>query len=128
MKRLKLTILFIFTFTYGVRCQSLHQDISDGFQLGKSELISAHLAEELELITPESEGTFSKDMTARKLTAFFNSSKPNKFEMVHQGKSPSGSTYYIAELITEKGTFRVYILFSGQKVKNISELRIESDE
>lgn len=96
--------------------------------MGNADLIMVEMAEELELITPESEGTFSKDLSTRKLKAFFASSKVKGFEFIHQGNSPSGSAYRIGELQTDKGKFRVYILFSGKDRNKISELRIEEDE
>jgi hypothetical protein len=128
MKWLKLTILFLLVFSFDLKAQNGQNRIEEGFKMGNAELITTEMSEELELITPESEGTFSKDLSGKKLKAFFASNKIKGFEFIHQGKSPSGSAYRIGELQTEKGKFRVYILFSGKDRNKISELRIEADE
>ena len=128
MNRLKLTILLIFLSGNVLYSQDLLKDIASGFELGKAELITAGMIEEVELITPESEGLCSKDMAQKRLGKFFSTHKSKKFHLVHQGKSPSGLTYHIGELDTDNGEFRIYVLLSGKGAQKISELRIEEDD
>ena len=108
--------------------QEIHDDIVKGFTLGNSELISPHTAEIVELILPDYEGSLSKDMTNKKLNAFFIESKISSFEVVHKGSTSAESNYIIGELVNENGKFSVYALYAGNDIKRITEIRIESDE
>ena len=128
MNGLKLSILFFLLVSFDLLAQDNQESIAQGFRTGNVDKISSEMAEEIELFTPENEGTFSKDMSAKKLKAFFSSCKPLNFKIIHQGTSPSGSAYCIGQLETEKGNYRIYMLFSGKGGNKLSELRIEKDE
>ncbi len=128
MKCLKLIILLVFSTFSTLRAQEVPEDVIKGFGLGNIDMIQPFLAEEVELIILNEEGLFSKDMTSKKLTNYFKEINPEELKIVHTGASPSGTSYAIGEMICEKESLRLYLLFSGKNYSNISEIRIEKDE
>lgn len=125
MKALLLILNLCF---FTLSAQILEKDIVDGFKLGKTEFLTYHMMDEIELITPYEEGIYSRDKCDKLIFNFFQKHKPKTFELVHRGKSHSGSGYHIGELSTQDNNYMVYILITSGKEDKISEIRIELDD
>lgn len=128
MKITKITILLFLFLSFSASAQLLEKDIVDGFSKGKTELISYHANDEVELITPTEDGMFDRENADRKLFSFFQSHKAQTFKIVHNGESPAGDKYLVGELTTQNENFRVYLLLSSGGEPKITEIRIESDD
>ena len=104
-------------------------ELSEAFKKGDSVTISNHFGESVDLNIPNNEGVYSRTQAKLILKTFFLKNKPSDFKIVHNGDSKNNSHYSIGSLKTNKGSYRVYILYkSSQDNKDvISELRIESD-
>lgn len=108
----------------GVSAQS---EIQQAFQQGKAELLSPYLSNEIELCIGNKEQTLAKAKAIQDIQTFFSSSPVKSFKAMHSGGAEDQSTsYYIGNLTTEKGEYRVYVYYKkpGGKLL-IQEIRIE---
>ena len=103
-------------------------EIVQGFVNGDAKLISKHFNMSVELIFSESSGTYSKSHAEQIVRTFFNNntSGTGRFNYKHlHGSDRDNVQYYIGELHTGKGLYRVTI---HMKDKLIHRMRIESND
>jgi hypothetical protein len=103
--------------------------VADALKAGNSAEIGALLGNQVDLTLLKEEDVFPKDQVVRKLNTFFGANKPSAYSNRHQGTSKLNDHYYIGELVTDKGKFRVtyFIKRDGGGFK-VSQLRIESSD
>jgi len=128
MIRLIFLISFTLLLQYSTHAQPVNVKIIEGFKSGNASLIDPYLTKEVDFIDPTNEGIFSRATTKNKLSEFFTRNKANDFSIKHHGNSPGNDSYCIGILSTDKGIFRVYLLYVGSERTQISEIRIEEDE
>lgn len=128
MWKFKITILFLFLLQIPVIAQDLDHSIIQGFNIGNSNLIEPFLAEEVEVILPNDQGSMSKNLAGKKISEFFKSIEISQFKLVHEGASPSGSYYHIGELKGKEMGYRVYLLNVGEEHTEITEIRIDEEK
>ena len=123
-------ILILFTILLHITTHAQHVNVNiiEGFNSGNPTLIEPYLAEEVEFIDPNNEGIYGKATTNKKLSEFFTKNNSKDFSIKHHGNSPGNDHYCIGILNTNKGVFRVYLLYVGEEKTKISEIRIEEDE
>lgn len=101
--------------------------IATAFRTGSAAGLSVYLNNTVELVLPEKEDFYSKSVAETILKDFFTHYKSREFTIRHQG-SKGETQYAIANLVTDKGHFRVYFLL--KKVNGnplIHQIRIESE-
>ena len=105
------------------------EEIVQGFIYGDAKVISNYFNTSVELIFSEKQGVYSKAQAEQMLKTFFsdNASTNKKFnyKQLHSSPNRDNVQYYIGELNTGKGSYRVTIHMKDQR---ITQLRIESND
>lgn len=103
-------------------------DLQLGLEAGNARTVAAYFHNKVSLGIQDEQGTFDPSEAEQKLREFFLDHPPEAFNTLHQGASKENAQYVIGKLITEKQTFRTYLLLSRSKGKGqaqIQELRFE---
>ena len=107
---------------------NLPDEIIQALKSGDSKVISKYFNSSVELIFSESQGVYGKAQAEQILKTFFNNnaSANGIFNYNHlHGTNKDNAQYYIGELHTGKGLYRVYIYMKDQR---IHQMRIESND
>jgi uncharacterized protein DUF4783 len=121
-----LSLGVVLFFATGVRAQ---MNVEEAFRQENAQAFSQHFHAQVEMSLPGRENNYKKADAVKLMEAFFSSHVVQSFKKVHSGSSRGKvSNYYIGELNTDKGVYRVYIYYDmhGEK-KDIHELRIEKN-
>lgn len=108
--------------------QAVPAEISMAFKAGNAEILTGYLNSTVELVMPDREDFFKKEVVEGILKEFFRTHKTTDFVLKHQG-GRSDARYAIGDLRTTAGTFRIYFLMKsidGQPL--IHQLRIEKND
>jgi len=106
----------------------LSNEIIQGLVNGDAKVVGKHFNNSVELIFSESQGVYGKAQAEQILRNFFinNASASGKFKyMPKQSSERDKAQYYIGELLTGKGLYRVTIYMKDQL---IHLMRIESND
>jgi hypothetical protein len=105
------------------------QNISQALKAGDATELGRFFDKQVEIAISSEEDIFNKEEAIKRVKAFFISHPPRSFNQVHQGTSRGNeSHYYIGNLQTEKGAFRVYIYTRITNHEHvIKELRFDND-
>ena len=107
---------------------NLPGEIVQALRSGDSKVISKYFNSSVELIFSESQGVYGKAQAEQILKTFFNNnaSANGEFTYTHlHDTNKDNAKYYIGELRTGKGLYRVYIYMKDQR---IHQMRIESND
>ena len=110
------------------KADTLPLEIVQALKNGDSKIISKYFNSSIELIFSESQGVYGKAQAEQILKTFFsnNASANGVFTYTHlHGTNKDNAQYYIGELHTGKGLYRVYIYMKDQR---IHQMRIESND
>ncbi|MGC9331210.1 MAG: DUF4783 domain-containing protein [Bacteroidales bacterium] len=133
MNRIKYTLLFFSIiagslFVNSKPVNDIPVNIFKSIEAGDVESLSNYFSESIELILVNKEGIYSKTQATQILKQFFNTNRPKKFNVLHQGGSENAK-YAIGTLNTTRGKYRIHFLV---KIKNnkalIHQLRIQEEE
>ncbi|MEA3447922.1 MAG: DUF4783 domain-containing protein [Bacteroidota bacterium] len=133
MNRIKYTLLFFSIiagalFVNSKTVNDIPVKIFKSIEAGDVESLSKYFSESIELILVDKEGIYSKTQATQILKQFFNTNRPKKFNVLHQGGSENAK-YAIGTLNTTQGKYRIHFLV---KIKNnkalIHQLRIQEEE
>lgn len=128
MKRLLLITLSLFFFSF-LKAQGLNNELKLAFKTGNNKVVSSYFNAKVDITIIDKEGVYSRTQAGLILKDFFSKYSPKNFIELHNGASKSGAYYSIGNLITEKESFRTYILFKNNNDKPlIQELRIETEK
>ena len=111
-----------------VQTSNLPVEIVQAMRTGDAKTISKYFNSSVELNFSESHGVYGKSQAEQILKDFFNknASADGKFEYKHLHTTPrDNAQYYIGELITGKGTYRLHIFMKDQR---IHQMRIDSND
>jgi hypothetical protein len=101
--------------------------ISLAFRAGNSSALAEYLNSTVEILLLDKEDFYSKNVAENILGDFFTKYHTREFTIRHQG-AKNDAQYAIANLITDKGNFRVYFLLKKvDSVPLIHQIRIEPD-
>ena len=107
------------------RAYDLPDEIVYALKNGDAKIISKYFNSSVELIFSESRGVYGKAQAEQILKNFFsNNSGKFNYKNLHS-TDRDNAQYYIGELHTGKGQYRVYIYMKDQR---IYEMRIESND
>ncbi|KAF0237245.1 MAG: hypothetical protein FD181_2079 [Prolixibacteraceae bacterium] len=128
IKKTAFTLLFFsgfIIFSNLVKAQ-VPDEIIQSLKTGDSKTLSAYFNQNVELVVLENDNVYSKAQAQQIVNKFFSSNPPESFTIIHQG-GKEGAQYVIGNLVTGKGTYRVYFLLKKSGGKDyIHQLRIES--
>lgn len=127
IKKITLSILFIAGFIiYSNQLKAqIPDEILQSLKTGNSKMLSDYFNQNVEMVVLENDNVYSKAQAQQIVNKFFSSNPPENFSIIHQG-GKEGAQYVIGNLITSKGTFRVYFLLKKNDGKDyIHQLRIE---
>jgi len=127
IKRLLFTLFFIsgfIIFSNQLQAQ-VPDEIVQSFKTGDSKTLSGYFNENVEMVVLENDNVYSKAQAQQIVSKFFSNNSPENFNVIHQG-GKEGAQYVIGNLVTNKGSFRVYFLLKKNNGKDyIHQLRIE---
>jgi hypothetical protein len=127
IKKITLSILFItgfIIFSTQLKAQ-VPDEILQSLKTGNSKTLADFFNQNVEMVVLENDNVYSKAQAQQIVSKFFSSNPPENFTIIHQG-GKEGAQYVIGNLITSKGTFRVYFLLKKSSGKDyIHQLRIE---
>lgn len=120
-----ISVFTIFTNPLKAQKTQVPDEIIESLKTGNSKTLSKYFNQNVEMAVLENENVYSKAQAQQIVNKFFNSNSPESFNIIHQGGS-EGDQYVIGNLVTNKGTFRVYFLLRKNNGKDyIIQLRIE---
>ncbi len=106
--------------------QDIKSDVSSAFKSGNSKSLAEHFTSTLDLVVSDNDDVYSKVQAEQILRKFFESHSPTSFKIIHDGESRSGTKYFIGELETSNGSYRVTINMKAVSgAQKIHQLRIE---
>jgi hypothetical protein len=127
IKKITLSILFItgfIIFSTQLKAQ-VPDEILQSLKTGNSKTLADFFNQNVEMVVLENDNVYSKAQAQQIVSKFFSNNPPENFTIIHQG-GKEGAQYVIGNLITKKGTFRVYFLLKKSSGKDyIHQLRIE---
>ena len=99
-------------------------NIAANIRSGNPSALAANFSGNVEITVKDAGNSYSKSQAEMVLKNFFGSHQPKSFTVAHQGTSPEGSKYFIGNLSTSSGNYRVFVLFS-KAAGAIQEIRFE---
>ncbi len=127
IKKIVLTLLFFsgfIIFSNQLKAQ-VPDEIIQSLISGDSKTLSEYFNQNVEMVVLENDNVYSKAQAQQIISKFFGSNPPQSFSVIHQG-GKEGAQYVIGNLVTSKGSFRVYFLLKKNAGKDyIHQLRIE---
>lgn len=129
MKKFYSLIIFLFFSIYfNLSAQVIPEEIITAFQKGNSSTLSQYLNSNVELTIDNIDNFYSKEQAELILKDFFSKNIVTSFNITHKGEK-NEATFFIGNLYTNKGTFRVTAFIKNIKnQKLIHHLRIEKKD
>ncbi|HMG14618.1 MAG TPA: DUF4783 domain-containing protein [Saprospiraceae bacterium] len=128
MSKLRFSIFLI----SGIAAMSFALDpiwdaVSRAFKDGNADAVSNYMDSSVDINILGEETTLAKAQAVQSLKNFFSKNKAKGFTQIHTGSSKAKeSCYYIGELDSTSGKYRVYIYFKGSGTAQlIKEIRID---
>lgn len=118
-----LLIFILFSAQQLMAQDKFEETVFEALKTGDATLIQNYFTTSVYLELPETRGTYSQNQARLMLDTFFSKKEPTDFKINESGKAvDSQSSYYIGELITKNGSFRVYLIGKPkqQKIHSIS--------
>jgi len=101
-------------------------EIIQSLKSGDSKTLAAYFNQNVEMVVLENDNVYSKAQAQQIVNKFFSTNPPESFSVIHQG-GKEGAQYVIGNLVTGKGSYRVYFLLKKNSGKDyIHQLRIEA--
>ena len=127
MKQLLHTLLFTCFFSFSQGQIAERDAIGKAMSAGNSQDLGEYFDKSLDLTLIDSEEVYSKEQAKIILSRFFSERVPSKFELKHEGQSKLQDHYFIGDLITDKGVYRVTYFLKREDDSSfkMKQLRIE---
>jgi cellobiose-specific phosphotransferase system component IIB len=106
---------------------SAQMTVEEAFRQENAQAFQHHFHSQVEMSLPGKENRYKKADAIALMEAFFSVHAVQSFKKVHSGASRGkDSNYFIGEMSTDKGVYRVYIYYGVHDGKrDIHELSIE---
>jgi hypothetical protein len=101
-------------------------NITTALKTGDAAMLAKHFDGNVEITFKNAGTSYSKSQAEMVLKNFFSSHQPKAFSIAHQGTSPEGSKYLIANMNTTGGNYRTYVY--AKTINNnlvVQEIRFE---
>lgn len=126
--KMRMNLLIVSTFVLSSYVSGVAQATDDltksvktGFKTSNAKEIAPYLSDKTEIAFDGEKTSYSKEKVDQVLSKFLSDVKPKDFQMLHKGASKEGIKFYIGELSSEKGTYRVLIYLKNNVSKTIVE-------
>ena len=120
--RNSIIIFFILSSTLNLQAQDLN-NLYKAIGKGDVNTIFTYMDTRLDLCIYDDQTPMRREEAKDKLIKFFADVKPQSYTHKHSGTSRANANFHIGELITSKGSLRVYIYMTdtsqGQKIKEL---------
>lgn len=94
---------------------------------GNASAVAKYMVAQVDMTLPSASDYYSKAQAEQILRKFFDEHQPKGMAVAHEGTNRSGDCYYIGDLSTEKGDFRVtFFLKKGGEGYQVKQLRVET--
>lgn len=94
---------------------------------GNASTVAKYMVAQVDMTLPAASDYYSKAQAEQILRKFFDEHQPKGMAVAHEGTNRSGDCYYIGDLSTEKGDFRVtFFLKKGGEGYQVKQLRVET--
>jgi len=102
-------------------------DLIQGIENVNMPVIETYLQDKVEFSIQEDQQILPKSIASKKFKAFLEEHKPISVDIIHEGNSKDKSTQYkVAKLVSDEGTFRIFIYSTGEiKQNSVKEIRID---
>lgn len=121
------TVSLLFLTFFSIKAQD--KLIAEAMVSGESIHISQYFDDNIEIVTNQLSGVYSKQQAKQIIKSFFEKNPPSNYIQKHKGGSASRSFFEIGELNCGNKKFRTYILYNlVQDKPQIIELRIENQD
>ncbi|MBP6731763.1 MAG: DUF4783 domain-containing protein [Chitinophagales bacterium] len=101
-------------------------NIANAIRSGNASAIASSFQANVEITIKDSGNSYSKSQAEMVLKDFFSKNQPKGFTIAHQGTSPEGSKYFIGNLATGNGNYRMYVYAKANGTAfTIQEIRFE---
>lgn len=128
MTRFTLFLSCIMAFATGVAQDADRDLIAEAIRTSNARALSSHFTKTVDLTVGKVEEVYSKEQAEVILTRFFNEHISKDFTIKHEGRSKLDDHFYIGDLQTSNGDYRVtFFLKKETPGFKIRQLRLESD-
>lgn len=124
------TPLFLFLLiTAACPAQDAERDfVADAVKHGNAKALASYFTAGVNLTVDRKDEVYSREQAEVIMTRFFANHVPRDFSIRHEGKSKMDDHYYIGDLVTGNGNYRVtFFMKREQDGFRIRQLRIEED-
>ena len=127
LNRTSLLLVLLLAFT-GLRAQGGVKDqVVSAIGSGNAAALAKNMVANVDMTLPSASDYYSKAQAEQILRKFFDEHPPKGLTIVHEGTNRSGDSYYIGNLPTQKGDFRVtFFLKKAGDGFQVKQLRIEA--
>jgi len=113
-----LLVFVLFSVQQLMAQDKFEKTVFEALKTGDATLIQSYFTSSIYLELPETRGTYSQNQARLMLDRFFAEKVPTDFKIKESGKAvDSLSSYYIGELITNDGSFTVYLIGKPEQEK-----------
>lgn len=130
MKKIALLISYFLVVALTIKSTAQESEktgIATAIEEGNARDLGVFLAESVDLTMMDQEDVYSQNQAQVIISRFFSENKPESFEIKHEGKSKLKDFYYIGELKTANGAYRVtFFLKKQDNGFRVKQLRIEN--
>lgn len=126
LKKFVLPFVFILSFVLAGNAQDIQTNIGNAIKSGNSKEISKYFDKRVEVKIESSSNNYGTDQAEMVVKDFLNKFSTRGFTIVHKGTSDGNAQFFIGEMTTNMGTYRVYIYMKNVMGSNlIQEIRFE---
>ena len=92
-----------------INYNDITKEVTQAIREGNSRELAEHFGNNVDLVLPDNDGTYSKAHAELILKNFFSDNRPESFTINHQRSSRDGSPYVIGTLETrDNKSYRTY--------------------
>ena len=127
--RLLCPLAALLAFT-GAKAQSeVKAQVVSAIGAGNSAALAKYLVPNVDMTLPTASDYYSKAQAEQMLRKFFDEHPPKGLTIEHEGNNRGGDSYYIGNLATANGDFRVtFFLKKSDTGSLVKQLRIETSK
>ncbi len=120
-----LSLVFFSVSTYGQTAEK--EGISNAIRQGNAKSLGTYFTKSVDITLKDVEDVYSKEQAEVILARFFSENSPTAYTVKHEGKSKLDDYYYIGDLETSTGMYRLsFFLKKEMDSFRVKQLRIES--
>jgi len=127
MKRTLLSFIALATFQLTFAQADVKDRVVAAISGGNVNALAEQFVPSVDLTVLSNSDHYSKAQATGMLRKFFDEHEPRSLRIEHEGTSKMGDSYYIGQLTTANGTFRVTFFLKRQGESSlVKQLRIEN--